>query len=360
MKRANLFLLTVFSLLFLPCLAQGQSSIKFESLNNYLGVFKQDFGLIESTFLFENTGTGNIKIEKITTSSGCTVSKYSKNSIIPKNKGFITVVYNSKARLGKFTETIIVTTDQAGASDIKLSISGEIIPKDKTRSDFYTHKSGNLKLAGEFLEFAKLYNSETRSETMKIYNNWDKIMTISYDDTLKFISCEINPRSLEPGQEGIITVTYNATKRKDFGIVIDTVKLSTNDIKQPIKELYIKADIFEDFTKLRESKRKIAPKISFTNTNFDFGLVNEGEEIKYNFEIKNKGIRELIIRKMDPSCSCISIKPKRFKLRQQKTTLINITITTQGYKGQHNETITVISNDPKNPRMKLYIQGEVN
>ncbi len=359
MKKSFSVLLTLLLYFSLQGYAQEQKSIKFESNHNYLGGFKSDHGIIESTFVFENIETKNVKIEKITSSSGCKIINYTNGIIAPNKKGYITVSYNSHSRIGKFTESIFVKTDQKGEDVYELSISGEIISKDKTLADNYLYSSGNLKFLSKFLVYKNIYNTEIRKETMRIYNNWDKIMKLDNFDTLRHIICEIKPKELDPGQEGSIFITYNAAKKYDYGVVTDTLTLVTNDEKQPNKELYIKADIFEDFSKLKESKRKIAPKISFTNTNFDFGLVKEGEVIIYVFEIKNKGIRELVVRKMDPGSS-ISIHPQRLKVRQQKTSKITVAINTMGYKGKFKETITVISNDPKIPRMKLYIQGEVN
>ncbi len=353
------FLISFFLLYFFHTFSQDNHCIKFESYDIYLGVFKQNKENIQTNFIFTNECELETVISKINVSSGLRILHYSKYAIPPGTNGIISIAYNQPQRIGKFTESIMVYTNVPNTNDIELTVSGEIIPKDKTTRDQYQYHVGNLYYKNEVVFFEKIYDTETRKEKMFIYNNWDKILKLEAEDSCRYIEAHIKASSLEPGEEGEIVITYNAYKRKDYGIVYDTLWLRTNDETDSLKPLVIKADIFEDFSVIRESRKNISPKISFSNTYWDFGLAKEGEELKHVFEIKNKGIRQLHIRKMDPSCSCISILPKRLTLRQQKTTELTVYVSTKGYVGKHKAYITVISNDPENPRMKLYIHGEI-
>ena len=85
----------------------GKPAIHFKSLEH-------DFGEIiagESVsciFYFTNSGTGNLLLSSVSTSCGCTVSKYDKKPVPPGESGRVEVVFDSSGRLGKQRKTIAV------------------------------------------------------------------------------------------------------------------------------------------------------------------------------------------------------------------------------------------------------------
>lgn len=90
-----------------------------------------DWGNIVSTedakkyMVFENIGTSDLYIEKITTSCGCTVAQWNKRAIKPFQKDSILVEYNTK-NLGEFVREIMVFYN--GESSPKhIFITGNVI-----------------------------------------------------------------------------------------------------------------------------------------------------------------------------------------------------------------------------------------
>ena len=85
----------------------GKPDIKFKTLEH-------DFGEIiagESVaciFYFTNSGTGNLLLSSVSTSCGCTVSKYDKKPVPPGGSGRVEVVFDSSGRSGKQRKTIAV------------------------------------------------------------------------------------------------------------------------------------------------------------------------------------------------------------------------------------------------------------
>lgn len=76
-------------------------------------------------FKFTNTGDAPIVISKAKGSCGCTVPTYSKNVILPGEKGEIEVKYATN-RVGKFTKTVTLTSNASESSKI-LRIKGEVL-----------------------------------------------------------------------------------------------------------------------------------------------------------------------------------------------------------------------------------------
>ena len=92
-----------------------------------------DYGKIEQgadpfrVFKFTNTGKAPLVIETAKASCGCTVPNYPKEPIAPGETSEIKVRYDTN-RVGKFTKTITITTNESVVTRT-LRISGEVTAK---------------------------------------------------------------------------------------------------------------------------------------------------------------------------------------------------------------------------------------
>ncbi len=94
-----------------------------------------DYGLIEQGsdpyryFHFTNTGDAPLIISNARGSCGCTVPTWPKEPIMPGESAEIKVRYDTK-RLGKFTKTVTLTTNEANNRHV-LRIKGEVKKKEE-------------------------------------------------------------------------------------------------------------------------------------------------------------------------------------------------------------------------------------
>ena len=75
------------------------------------------------SFTFLNTGTEPIVIQRVQPACGCTAADWSKEPVMPGQKGYAKAVYNTQGRPGPFNKTVTVLTN-AGAK--VLSFTGEV------------------------------------------------------------------------------------------------------------------------------------------------------------------------------------------------------------------------------------------
>lgn len=97
--------------------------------------FEVDYGTIEQNadghrqFKFVNTGTEPLVIKNARGSCGCTVPTWPKEPIMPGESGAIDVKYDTK-RIGKFTKTITLTTNESVGTRM-LTIKGDVLGSPK-------------------------------------------------------------------------------------------------------------------------------------------------------------------------------------------------------------------------------------
>lgn len=98
--------------------------------------------------------------------------------------------------------------------------------------------------------------------------------------------------------------------------------------------------------------------ITFTETEFDFGTVNEGEKISHVFTFKNTGDVPLILSSAKGSCGCTVPRWPKEPILPGETASIEVSFNSKNKKGKRNQKVTLTANT--NPAQSfLYLKGEV-
>lgn len=361
MKHVIIFALAVFLIHPSHSFAQQKGpNISFEKTAHDYGMLKEDDGIAKYRFVFTNTGSEPLIIQDVKPSCGCTSSDWTRNPVAPGEQGFVSADYNPKNRPGKFSKTIRITTNAEPPTTI-LRISGEVAEKEKTITEIYPASIGDLRMKTSHLAFMKTFNNQKKTEKLEVINAGNDIVSAEFNSVPGFIEIKMEPASLKPNEEGIFIVTYDATQSNDWGFVMSRVNISvkTESGQQTDGRLSISADITEDFSNLSEEDLAKAPVIVFENHTFDFGDLKHGESVDHEYKFTNNGKSDLIIRKTKASCGCTALMPSDNIIAPGKSSSIKMKFNSSGKRGAQNKTITVISNDPKNPEIKLQIKGNV-
>lgn len=298
MKR---FVLVLFSILLLAGIhgfAQKKATINFAIKEFDFGKIKEEGGTKTCRFDFTNTGNDTLKILQVNPGMSGAAVNWTKQPVAPKGKGYVEVFWDPKNKPGPFQKNIEVTTNDPDQPRIVLSIKGTVEPRQKTPADEYPTQLGNLRFKTPSIGFNNVYTTEVKTDTVRMYNDWDKPMNLSVGTLPDYLTVKIIPEVLKPKQKGVIIVSYDGGKRNDYGYVNDRFILKTNDSIQPEKMISISANITEDFSKLTPEELQKAPKIKFDNTTYDFGTVKEGTKVEHDFKFTNEGENDLFIRKV--------------------------------------------------------------
>jgi len=110
-----------------------------------------------------------------------------------------------------------------------------------------------------------------------------------------------------------------------------------------------------------ESKRKALEKtttVQLIDSVYNFGTINQGEKVEFNFRFKNTGNAPLVITDAAASCGCtVPEKPER-PILPGETGFIKVVFNSAGKRGHSDKSITVHSNaKPEFP--ELMMSGEI-
>lgn len=200
-------------------------------------------------------------------------------------------------------------------------------------------------------DFGKVKEGAVLTHNFVFRNNGDSSLIIQRVKTSCGCTAALaSTQEIPPGQKGEIQVKFHT--RGYAGNVSKFIFVESNDSDQPRKRLVVSADI----------EVPPRPQIQIRNLSQDVGLILEGEALSTQTTIVNKGERKLRVEfshkqaaffhKGKEIDSSIAVAPG-------KKVDIEIKIPALQKKGLLREYVMIESNDPRRPRMSLYISGYV-
>lgn len=100
------------------------------------------------------------------------------------------------------------------------------------------------------------------------------------------------------------------------------------------------------------------PQITFQETEFNFGDIQQGDKVEHIFSFKNTGTAPLILSNVLTTCGCTAPEWPKEPIAPGKTAQIKITFNSAGKMGKQNKVITVVSN-ANNAQERVALVGNI-
>lgn len=154
---------------------------------------------------------------------------------------------------------------------------------------------------------------------------------------------------LKPGESTNIKVQFNTIGRE--GKQNKHVYVSSNDPSNPEIRLSFTANIVKE--------QVSAPQLFIDKTEHDFGKVKEGKVLDWDVKVKNVGTSLLEIKDVKTSCGCTAAVLSGNKLKPGESGNLKIEFDTSNRSGQTSRTVTLFTNDPKQPNQTIMITADI-
>ena len=355
----KLFLL----MLLLPAFVSAQTiekELKFVEENHDFGEIKEVDGPAEYKFEFTNQGNDPVTITNVRASCGCTTPAWTREPVLPGEKGFITAVYNPKNRPGPFHKTLTVTTNGVNKT-IVLRIQGKVEPKPRTIEDDYRSVMGDLRSEYRAINVGRVYDNKPARKIFKVYNQGESDLV--FEDKVEapdYIKVSFEPQTLKPKEKGTIIIDYDSKLNKDLGFITSQLTLYTNEPEPDNKKVFtVYADQNEYFEPLTQETAPLAPKLSILSKVHDFGKISQGDVVSTTYELKNIGKSVVNIRKVASNCSCAETSLPQENIAPGETVQMEVTFNSVGRRGTQQKSITIYSNDPVAPVQRVILKASV-
>lgn len=98
--------------------------------------------------------------------------------------------------------------------------------------------------------------------------------------------------------------------------------------------------------------------ITFIDTIYHFGPIQEGEIVSHDFEFTNTGNKDLLIASAKASCGCTVPQFPKAPINPGEKSSIQVSFNSTGKRG-YNEKSVVIQSNAEPAEQEIYIQAEV-
>lgn len=342
-------------------LAQQAKQLTFrEEIYNF-GTVDENKGPVTHEFVFTNNSSRPVKILNVQASCGCTTPGWSKDVIPPGKDGFIQASYDPKGRPGFFNKSLTVTTDLQ-AEPIILQIKGQVSNEENRSPSDYPVASGHLKMKVSSFNMGRVFRKdEYVVREFPVLNAGSHPIQFTGEFlSPAYIRIDVQPRKLEPGKTGTIRISYNGAMKDQYGFQSDNVEIETDDSIQPKKSFAIYATLEDFFPQMTAAELAQSPQLTFASYTLDFGNIQEATASEKEIAFTNTGKKELLIKSIQPNCSCVTASASKTSLKPGESATLKISFNPQDRSGTQNKAISLYTNDPKNPVQRLtftaYIQ----
>ncbi len=131
---------------------------------------------------------------------------------------------------------------------------------------------------------------------------------------------------------------------------------NNNAEQQGEDELIPASEIKNPNTLQEDEEPKGYPAIEFEKTHHDFGDIEQGQVVRYDFAFTNTGNGSLIIANVKASCGCTVVDYPEEPIAPGEGGVIPVEFNSRGRKNQFNKTVTVFANTSPNTTL-LTIEG---
>ncbi len=102
-----------------------------------------------------------------------------------------------------------------------------------------------------------------------------------------------------------------------------------------------------------------APRIELSMPEWNFGVAWQGQPLRQEFTVKNVGTAPLEITEVSSSCGCTVPTKPNSPLAPGESSAMTISYDSAKRVGQASQTVTLVTNDPAQPRVAIKLTGEV-
>jgi len=336
--------------------------LTFDELAHNFGTIGENDGPADHTFYFTNTGTAPLVISRVQASCGCTKPEWSREPVLPGQRGFVLVSYNPVGRIGVFNKTATVYTNETtGVKSHRLSIKGDVVerPSDPPVTA-YADTIGGVGVQFTDLSFSDLYQLGINSHTMYIKNCNEQTAYLTFENVPDYVTIK-HPDSLKAEWPGQMSVMIDDAKAKNKrGRVIESYKLVIRDRDGAVLgsgNITTRVNYLDDFNSLTPLQKISLPAIEITNSKLEFGTVKKGlfglfgGSAKKQFILTNKGKSDLILHSVSSDDSRVHLNiPAGTKIAAGASLTVDVTVNAKELVDKAVDTdIYIVCNDPKGP-----------
>lgn len=338
----------------------AQPKAVFYKLDHNFGEIKEVDGPVSTEFTILNNGNEPLVLTEVKPSCGCTQPEWTTDSIMPGDTGFVRAIFNPANLPGPFEKVVYVRTNGI-PNAMNLMFRGYVVPRPFDITEKYPLEFGRLRVDNNFVMLGEGYTGDIDSGSFNVYNQsnqdvWIKDVT----NVPGYVNFEIPSLRIKPKEESTIKIKYNTKASGRYGEHNYVFYVNTTDSPATVEiPIFAQVHIKEKFPKMSKKQLEKAPKIQVDAQMLYIGKILKGDSASFQYTLTNMGIDKLIIRSVNVLCGCTVSAVDKKELKRGESTFVRVTFHSEGREGAQEKYVTIVSNDPVTPELRIGFRAEV-
>lgn len=309
------------------------------------------------TAKFELRNKGNdLVISNVRTSCGCIGAEY-PTTTIPKGDSFsVSVTYDAR-QLGHFEKEVAIYSN-ASDKPFYLKMRGVVVEEKIDFAGDYPFIVGGLLTDKNDVEFDDVNMGDMPVQKIHVMNKGSQSVTPVVMHLPPYLTANVSPTTIAPGRTGVVTMTLNSNKLRDFGLTQSSVYLGTfkGDKVSADKEVSVSAVLLPGFKNMSETQKLNAPVMKLSKETLELGEFGDKQDKSETIIIENQGRSRLEINSMQMFTPGLRVRLNKTKLDPGESAKLKITAYKKLLKNARSKPrVLMITNDPEKPKVVIRI-----
>lgn len=340
-------------------------STRFQALLHDFGTIREEAGIVKTEYEFKNISKDTILVAEAKPSCGCTTPHFTKDPVAPGKKGIIRAAFDPEGRPGDFLKTITVSIKKwpedpiANAEVHVLELKGVVTPRPKALTEAFPVKMGKIRMTGTYISFDSIFTDAKKTIRVVLFNESATPVNLLRSEGPAYITV-VPQQGVIPANDSLpLSIIIDGSVAEDWGNVYYPLRLFTNEESDGEKLFSLFGYRGDNTSNLSAEEKNNRGRAKFETREANFGNIVQGTSVEHEFKVTNTGKGVLTIRKWKPGCGCTSSQPDKMVLQPGETATAKAVFNSAGQNGSIHKSITVVTDDPVEPVVILFLHGEV-
>ena len=308
-----------------------------------------------ATFELKNEGHDLLVLQDVKTSCGCTKAEYPRVPIPPGESFTISATYDAR-QLGHFMKDIALYSN-ASDKPYYLSIRGVVVDEVVDFSGSYPFMLGDISSDMNNIEFDDVNRGERPMQKIHVKNTSSRALNPTVMHLPEYLSATVSPTTIQPGRDGVVTLTLDSRKLRDYGLTQTSVFLGMfpGDKVALNKEISVSAVLLPAFKELTDNELANAPQLRISHENIEFDFVGKSKRTE-TINLENVGRTALDISSLQMFTTGLKVKLNKNRLGPNEKATLKITADANQLRAARSKPrVIMITNDPMKPKVIINI-----
>ena len=334
--------------------------VSFPSKSYDFGDILLSDGPVRCSFSFTNKADFPIQIFNIVSSCGCTKPTWTEGFVEPGGKGTVNVVFNNNQGPYPFDKTLTVYISNLD-KPVLLHVRGVSHEKMKPLEERFPFHIGKIGLRNMESAIGNVEQGRAKSDRIKIANLGRRSVEVKVVPLTPGFSATVSPEPIPA--HSVAELNYSVDTRRTDGLKWGKEQfLCQFEVDGERYPDTFKVNIFirDDFSQMDAAALERAACVGTDKSYYEFNEVDAGKAVTATFSVRNIGRSDMIVHKIecdDAKVRVLTAYP--LSLKPGATAVIKARVDTRREPGEVLSIISVLTNSPSKPVLKLFISGNI-